>query len=394
MARKKLRFADLEPVGAGTPAGRYLRRFWHPVCVARDLPSGRAKPIEVLGEKFTLYRGESGNAYVVAFRCAHRGVQLATGWVEGDDIRCRYHGWKFDCSGQCVEQPNEEKPFAEKVRIRGYPTREYVGLIFAFLGDGEAPPFPEYADLNRPGVITTDPPEVVPCSYWNRLDNDHSHVAWTHRATSIRKGLNAYLLPRHEKVEETAYGWKSKRYLKGDSTHDWALSGTANFFMPNVYQFWAHTRTKGFEGRDLWDAKFTWTVPINDSTFAAFDVTNTPVSADEARAYAASRLGEIEQHAASRFDLAEKVLAGDMTLEDLPDDMDANTSFIIEDYVMQVGQGSIADRGVEQLALTDSKVILLRRLWLREVTALLEGRPLTNWEIPAEPLEFEVVNPG
>ncbi len=71
-----LKIADLEPVGPGTPAGRYLRLFWHPVIRAQDLPVGRAKPTEVLGEKFTIYRGESGKVYISAFRCAHRGTQL------------------------------------------------------------------------------------------------------------------------------------------------------------------------------------------------------------------------------------------------------------------------------------------------------------------------------
>ena len=80
-----------------------------------------------------------------------------------------------------------------------------------------------------------------------------------------------------------------------------------------------------------------------------------------------------EQEAEDRWDLAEKVLAGDMTLEDLPADMGAYTSFAIEDYVTQVGQGTIKDRPREHLAGTDARLVLLRRLWLREVNALVEG---------------------
>ena len=63
------------------------------------------------------------------------------------------------------------------------------------------------------------------------------------------------------------------------------------------------------------------------------------------------------------------------------------TSFAIEDYVTQVGQGTLAERGRERLVDTDNKVILMRRLWLKEVAALMEGRPLTDWRIPAEPLQ-------
>src|SRR5688572_3145679 len=137
----KLQFADLEPVGPGTPTGRYLRRFWQPVMRAKELQPKQAKPIEIMGEKFTLYRGESGEAHVVEYRCAHRACPLSLGWVEGDSIRCRYHGWRFESSGQCVEQPAEEKSFAHRIKIRAYPTREYVGLIFAYVGEGAPPAF-------------------------------------------------------------------------------------------------------------------------------------------------------------------------------------------------------------------------------------------------------------
>jgi 5,5'-dehydrodivanillate O-demethylase len=86
-----------------------------------------------MSEDFTLYRGESGAPHLVGFRCAHRGTQVTVGWVEGDEIRCRYHGWKFGPDGQCTEQPGEPEPFCEKIRIKSYPTREYLGLIFAYL---------------------------------------------------------------------------------------------------------------------------------------------------------------------------------------------------------------------------------------------------------------------
>ena len=74
-----------------------------------------------------------------------------------------------------------------------------------------------------------------------------------------------------------------------------------------------------------------------------------------------------------------------MTLEDLPDDMGAYTSFTIEDYVTQVGQGPIAGRGEEMLAVTDARVILTRRLWLREVNKLLTGEALKDWKLPGAP---------
>src|SRR5579863_8470659 len=127
-------WTDFYHTGPGTLAGRYFRRFWQPIARAEDLPAGRAKPVRFASEDFTLYRGEGGAAHALAFRCAHRGTQLSTGWVEGDNLPCFYHGWTYDPSGQCVEQPAEPEPFCQRIKIQSYPAREYLGLIFAYLG--------------------------------------------------------------------------------------------------------------------------------------------------------------------------------------------------------------------------------------------------------------------
>jgi len=125
---------DLVRTGPGTPGGRFMRRFWMAVGRSQDLPKGTAKPIRIMSVDYTLYRGESGRAQAIDYRCAHRGAQMHLGWVEGDAIRCIYHGWKYDCTGQCIEQPAEDSSFAQKVSIASYPTREYMGLIFAYSG--------------------------------------------------------------------------------------------------------------------------------------------------------------------------------------------------------------------------------------------------------------------
>jgi 5,5'-dehydrodivanillate O-demethylase len=152
-SRKKLRWQDIVSTKPGTLAGNYLRRFSQPIQRAEELRAGEAKPIEIMSERFTLYRGETGAPHVVGFRCLHRGTQLSAGWVEGDCIRCIYHGWLFDGAGRCTEQPAEEKSFAAKIRIRHCPTREYLGLIFAYFGEGEAPTFPRYPHMEEDGVL-------------------------------------------------------------------------------------------------------------------------------------------------------------------------------------------------------------------------------------------------
>lgn len=384
-----LEFADLEAVGPGTPAGLYYRKFWQPVARLRDVPCGRAKPLEMLGEKFTLYRGEGGEPHVVAYRCPHRGTPLSLGWVEGDDLRCRYHGWRFTGEGACVEQPNEDRPFCDRVRMRSYPTRIYAGLVFAWLGDDPAPPIRTIPDLDLPGVLVADPPEVLPCNYWNKFDNDHGHIPWVHRATGLRKGRKDIFVLRQEVMAETDFGMQSTRFVKGEKGDVGGALGMGQlsyFIMPNIRLFFVRTRAKGYEQSGLWDSKVVWVVPINDHKFAAFDVTYTPIEGAAGEAFAEARYRQQEAEAETRWDLAHRIMAGDMTLEDLPDDMGAYTSFAIEDYVTQVGMGPLKGRGRENLAATDVKLAMLRKLWLREVGNLLAGRPLKDWALPPEPL--------
>src|SRR5205814_5830003 len=85
-------WTDFIHTGPGTLAGRYLRRFWQPVYVAKDLLPGTATTFRTMSEDFTLYRGETGAPHLLQLRCAHRATQLNTGWVEGEEIRCFYHG--------------------------------------------------------------------------------------------------------------------------------------------------------------------------------------------------------------------------------------------------------------------------------------------------------------
>src|SRR5262245_39544240 len=136
--RHSSRYDDYLSIGRGTPAGDYLRRFWSPVYHSVDLKPERPVPLRIMNETFTLYRGESGQAFLVDARCPHRGMQLSAAWVIGDALRCFYHGWKFESDGRCSEQPAEESSFCNKVRVRTWPVKEYLGLIFAYLGDGPA----------------------------------------------------------------------------------------------------------------------------------------------------------------------------------------------------------------------------------------------------------------
>src|SRR6266511_1285981 len=136
----KIDYMDCFPTGPGTIAGRYMRKFWHPVYRADDLQPGWAKPLRIMNEEFTLYRDEDGIPRAVAFRCPHRGAQLSSGWVEDDCSRGRFHGRKFDGGGQRIEKPAGNASFGEKVRIKRSATRAYVSFIIVNFAERQQQP--------------------------------------------------------------------------------------------------------------------------------------------------------------------------------------------------------------------------------------------------------------
>src|SRR5262249_1368916 len=199
-----------------TLAGGSVMRYWQMEYDATVLPAGRAKPLRIMNEDFTLYSGEGGVPHVVAAECVHRGTQLSTGWVEGDCIRCFYHGWKYDADGVCVEQPAELETFAGKVSIAAYPTRAYLGLVFAYLGAGVPPAFPQLASFERPGYVEARA-FPRPVNFYNQLENsvDQVHFTFVHRRSPVAdEGLNRDI-PVVSGIE-TAYGLrKEHRYADG-----------------------------------------------------------------------------------------------------------------------------------------------------------------------------------
>jgi 5,5'-dehydrodivanillate O-demethylase oxygenase subunit len=347
-------YTDFAHTGPGTLAGRFMRTFWQPVARTQDLPPGYAKPLRIMGEDFTLYRGEGGAPHAVAFRCAHRGTQLSTGWVEGDCIRCFYHGWKYDGTGQCVEMPAEDPSFPPKVKIASYPCEEYLGLVFAYLGEGAPPPLPRYPELEEEGAegVST---RILPYNYFNGVENsvDIIHVSFVHSESGFAEhGVAGIPEPG---AEETEYGiLMADRYPNGQVR-------VTIFEMPTQI----HLKVFPHDGAGKWRTLLSWKVPIDDEHYHSF-VLNAPDPSP----------GDRED-----VEIGQAILAGERRLR--VEDIGPRAKRInLQDFVAQAGQGVIADRAHERLGRSDKAVILLRRIWERELRALAEGRPLKQWRWP------------
>ena len=131
----------LTQVGPGTRMGALQRRYWHPIAAAEEMADQWTKRVRLLGEDLVLYKDRTGKLGLIEEQCPHRRASMAYGIPEADGIRCPYHGWKFDGSGTCLDQPNEPEGsnFKDKVKMAGYPVQEMAGLIFAYLGPLPAP---------------------------------------------------------------------------------------------------------------------------------------------------------------------------------------------------------------------------------------------------------------
>ena len=366
-SKVSLNSSDFAHTDPGTLAGRFMRMFWHPVYRAQDLPAGRVVPIKIMGEDFTLYRGEAGKAHLLAQRCAHRGTQLSVGKVEGDCVRCFYHGWKYDSSGQCVEQPAEEASFAEKIRIRSYATQEYLGLVFGYFGEAAPPPLPRYPELEEEGLLENHT-FIRACNFFRHLELDPAHIAFVHRdSPEAESGLTG--IPEVE-CQETDYGFVfyARRGEKEQIQHR---------LMPNVSYF----KVFPMDAESGWRDRVAWRVPIDDGHYVSFIADLVHVTGEAMKRYKEhhTQSGNSPEHSIPK--LVEEVLAGKLQIEDVTN-LGARVVFF-QDEAALMAQGSIAEHYEEHLGPADSLVILQRKIWSRELTALAEGRSIKRWARPS-----------
>ena len=119
-----MRLADhrlLAETGPDTLMGRLLRRYWTAALLSSELVAdGAPVRVRLLGEDLIAFRDSSGRAGLLREYCAHRGASLYYARNGENGLRCWYHGWKFTVDGQCLEQPNEARPFEDRVRQPAY----------------------------------------------------------------------------------------------------------------------------------------------------------------------------------------------------------------------------------------------------------------------------------
>jgi 5,5'-dehydrodivanillate O-demethylase oxygenase subunit len=362
----------LTQVGAGTPMGNLLRRYWHPIAAAAELDKDPVRPVRVLGEDLILFRTPRGDLGLVGNRCIHRRMSLAYGIPQDNGLRCCYHGWTYNTEGLVVDMPFEANRL--NLKIQSYPAQELGGAIFAYLGPKPAPLLPKHelfmrSDLNRNIELTE-----LPCNWLQCMDNslDPIHVEHLHGVFGgyVRKKLGKppnFNPARHLKIEFDVfeYGIMKRRLLEGEpeDSDDWRIGHPVIF--PHIV-YLAEASRPHYQIR----------VPVDDTHTLNFRYQGLQPKAGE------SVSPEIPARRERPFDEHGNLIC---SLEQVPE----------QDMIAWVGQGPIADRSHEHLMSSDHGVARYRKLLEENIARLERGEePMGVIRDPAknEPM-IQVVRP-
>jgi phthalate 4,5-dioxygenase oxygenase subunit len=375
----------------GTPAGEYFRRYWLPALLASEVPTPDCPPVRIklLGEDLIAFRNTHGQVGLVDEFCPHRRASLFWGRNEECGLRCVYHGWKFDVTGACVDLPNEppEYGFENKIRTTAYPTREYGGLIWAYMGPpDQAPELPKLEWARVPDSHRHVSKRFQETNYLQAIEGgiDSSHANFLHATLDAFRVTETYLehvrnssnlrakyhlldkAPRFT-VKKTDYGLViAVRRNAEEDTYYWRMT---QFLLPS------HTMIPTQKGHSIhghcWvprddESCWVWTMSwnpeaplsqadrdtIENETFVHAKV--DPVTFRPLR-------NKSNNYAIDREQQRTATMTG-------------IHGFAAQDQALQESMGPTVDRTRERLGTSDTAIIAARRLLLQEIRALEQGQ--------------------
>src|SRR5258706_1222551 len=193
----------------------FLRNCWYVAAWDYELIDRKLLARTLLDQPVVIYKGDSGKPVALDNRCAHRGAKLSNGRLEGDCVRCMYHGLKFDASGKCVQIPGQDN-IPPKLGVKSYPVVERDHLVWIWMGDAaQADPakildFPYLRDpawRGKPDYMHYD------ANYLLIVDNlsDFAHLAFVHTKTLGGSEEYAYK-SKPSAIERLPDGFRVKRW--------------------------------------------------------------------------------------------------------------------------------------------------------------------------------------
>jgi vanillate O-demethylase monooxygenase subunit len=324
---------------------KFLENFWYAAAWSEEI-TGQPLARRILDRPVALFRTESGKAAAFDDCCPHRMVPLSRGRVEGESLRCGYHGLRFDCSGKCVEVPGQVN-IPPRAKVTSYPLVERWKMAWIWMGDAAlANPdlIPELPWLDSPQWAYANGCLVYDCNYVLLLDNliDLSHTTFVHQGTIG--------------TDDVA---KTPVKTTGD-----ARRVLVERYMDNTEPSVMYKRAGGFTGKvDRWQ-KIEYTVPTN----IVIDAGALPAGTHDKKRGIDTRIINIitPQTPASTFHFW--AFARDFKLDDATVTGYLNEAINItfnEDKVLIDGQQRNVDARPQQRMLdnnADSGVVMVRRI--------------------------------
>jgi phthalate 4,5-dioxygenase len=362
--------------GRGTPAGDLMRRYSQPAALVDELAGNRpVKPVRLFGEDLVIFKDEHGRYGLIGRHCPHRGTDLAFGRLEDGGLRCPLHGWLFDTHGKCLETPAEppESNLCANVKHIAYPVVEKSGILFAYLGPGEPPAFPEFDCFVAPSSHTFAFKGLIECNWLQSLEVgvDPVHTSFLHRFFQdddpsqsygkvfrdvtrdsdmpMSRIMREFTRPRID-VEPTEFGFRvvTLREISDKSTH----VRVTNLIFPNAFVIPM--------SREMTITQ--WHVPVDDEKhywYAIFTSFGEPVNKDEMRRQRLA-LYQLPDYVPNRnrrndygFDPHEQEHE---TFTGMGADINVHDQWACE------SMGAIQDRTQEHLGTSDKAIVAYRRL--------------------------------
>jgi phenylpropionate dioxygenase-like ring-hydroxylating dioxygenase large terminal subunit len=374
----------LTQTGPDTPMGELFRRYWLPVLLASELPAPDCPPVRVklLSERLIAFQDSDGKYGLMDEFCAHRGVSLWFGRNEENGIRCPYHGWKYDASGQCVEVPSEpvESGYCKKIRLKSYPLVELGGLLWTYMGPPELQPaLPAYEWATVPASQRHISKRLQQCNYLQAMEGglDSFHSTFLHRMSVgddpllKRDPASAALLkadphPEFVPLESPGGLYIATRRNAGADDYYWRVT---QWLMPCFNLF------PPYEGNPY--GGHAW-VPIDDEQSWTFSIDyhpERPLTADEVAAMEAGKGIHVSVIPGSFIPVANK--QNDYLIDRVAQRERRTfcgvTGIGEQDAAVQESMGPIEDRTAEHLVGTDNGIIMTRQRLLKAAKAVQAG---------------------
>lgn len=362
----------LTQVSRGTPCGELLRRYWHPVAAAAELTDEKpVRAVKILNEELVVYRNRQGEYGLVGEHCPHRSASLAYGRVDEEGVRCPYHGWKFDHTGRCLEQPAEppDSTFKDRIKHVAYPVQYLGGLIYAYLGPAPAPLLPRWDVLvwehGRRWIVKES---IIDCNWLQPMENsvDPSHLYWLHGDTErIVPSLKTYA-EKHEFVR-FQYGIRKRRTTLPLATGGDSAVDDHPLLFPTVLRHVAPFNEGSGHRHNL-----QIRVPVDDHHTQVFRVNFLPIDSERSPANAPVPLRFVQLKTGPR----------EYKMNMIP----------AQDSMAWETQGSRTDRTQEHLGVGDEGIIVLRKLLREQIERVQRG--LDPIGIIRDPAKNELIDLG